>query len=66
MTTIVSDTVFIVDDDEAVRDSLRWLLESARRELRPPPASPSVCRVATEVSNPAARLETHSQLNSGT
>ena len=28
MTTIVSDTVFIVDDDEAVRDSLRWLLEA--------------------------------------
>ncbi|MGE4124085.1 MAG: response regulator transcription factor [Pusillimonas sp.] len=28
MNTIVSDTVFIVDDDEAVRDSLRWLLEA--------------------------------------
>lgn len=28
MTTTVSETVFIVDDDEAVRDSLRWLLEA--------------------------------------
>lgn len=27
-TTVVSNTVFIVDDDEAVRDSLRWLLEA--------------------------------------
>ncbi|MBF22595.1 MULTISPECIES: response regulator transcription factor [Alcaligenaceae] len=27
-TTTVSNTVFIVDDDEAVRDSLRWLLEA--------------------------------------
>jgi FixJ family two-component response regulator len=27
-TTNVSNTVFIVDDDEAVRDSLRWLLEA--------------------------------------
>ncbi|MBC7202420.1 MAG: response regulator transcription factor [Pusillimonas sp.] len=27
-TTTVSNIVFIVDDDEAVRDSLRWLLEA--------------------------------------
>ncbi len=27
-TTVVSSTIFIVDDDEAVRDSLRWLLEA--------------------------------------
>ncbi|TAL77144.1 MAG: response regulator transcription factor [Burkholderiaceae bacterium] len=27
-TPITSNTVFIVDDDEAVRDSLRWLLEA--------------------------------------
>lgn len=28
MTTPVSDTVFVVDDDEAVRDSLTWLLQA--------------------------------------
>lgn len=27
-TPLVSNTIFIVDDDEAVRDSLRWLLEA--------------------------------------
>ncbi len=27
-TPIASNTIFIVDDDEAVRDSLRWLLEA--------------------------------------
>jgi FixJ family two-component response regulator len=30
-----SSTVFIVDDDEAVRDSLRWLLEANGYRVRP-------------------------------
>ncbi len=31
----MSSTVFIVDDDEAVRDSLRWLLEATGYRVRP-------------------------------
>ncbi|HCW19977.1 MAG TPA: DNA-binding response regulator, partial [Achromobacter sp.] len=30
----LSSTVFIVDDDEAVRDSLRWLLEANGYRVR--------------------------------
>ncbi len=30
----MSSTVFIVDDDEAVRDSLRWLLEANGYRVR--------------------------------
>lgn len=32
----VASTVYIVDDDEAVRDSLRWLLEANGYRVRVP------------------------------
>ncbi|HUH40822.1 MAG TPA: DNA-binding response regulator, partial [Castellaniella sp.] len=32
--TQASSTIFIVDDDEAVRDSLRWLLEANGYQVR--------------------------------
>jgi FixJ family two-component response regulator len=35
MTTLQApNTIFIVDDDEAVRDSLRWLLEANGYRVR--------------------------------
>ena len=30
----IASTVYIVDDDEAVRDSLRWLLEANSYRVR--------------------------------
>lgn len=32
--TIFSETIFVVDDNEAVRDSLRWLLEAHQYQVR--------------------------------
>ena len=42
------DTVYVVDDDEAVRDSLQWLLEGKDYRVRastpPNPFSPATTR----------------------